>query len=651
MEKKKHLKARASVFRNAMRNEPLLFAHLADCYLQMGMHPKAAELLLKGLEKYPDYEVAWIVKGNLHLQLDQNKEARQSFEKALSIDGNIPYAHEKCDEIAHEERDIDGSVWHLRELLRLDPVSENVRSMLEGALLRQVAVQNHLYSKDRVYHLMPNELRQELSDHEMLPEELDSRHQRIPVIPRTYVPSEELPANEEVVDDVVKTEIVDEEEEKEQAFDDNSVIDQDDFFSEEVTPTENLGIETESRSQGEGNGSSESSMQDEVQLSDLEQIQDKINGDMKLEKPFSWREVISPEQSSQKEEGSAGELNGEETDTDSPHESGTDLDSEADFSADKPPPNDGDDAGDITEVENSTDLGYQHNGDQDKNEDFDVSHTESPQSSKPKKPFSWSDMLSSEQENREQDLSEEMLTEDTDKSPLLSEPASELDIERDVEEVSEEILVEDRDSGSHDESDYQVDQSAERKPYSWAKTLGTEDQDGSFEETQISEQSPEDLKPISPPEPTDQEVSSVSDPDFTQPEYAKETEDDVWTEKEFDPYDLPEQDKQELEHQEDDAHRELTEAISEVTGESAAASGKTIKKSESQTESDTAAKTEKPKERIATKTLAELHASQGDWARAVEVYQELSESQPDNQVFQQRLKVLKMRLKQEENNM
>ena len=46
-------------------------------------------------------------------------------------------------------------------------------------------------------------------------------------------------------------------------------------------------------------------------------------------------------------------------------------------------------------------------------------------------------------------------------------------------------------------------------------------------------------------------------------------------------------------------------------------------------------------ERIATKTLAELYASQGDWKRAIEVYEQLLKKFPTNTAYQQRLGELK----------
>lgn len=50
---------------------------------------------------------------------------------------------------------------------------------------------------------------------------------------------------------------------------------------------------------------------------------------------------------------------------------------------------------------------------------------------------------------------------------------------------------------------------------------------------------------------------------------------------------------------------------------------------------------DKAKGKIATKTLAELYASQGDWNRAVEVYEALLEKFPTNEAYKKRLEALK----------
>jgi len=52
----------------------------------------------------------------------------------------------------------------------------------------------------------------------------------------------------------------------------------------------------------------------------------------------------------------------------------------------------------------------------------------------------------------------------------------------------------------------------------------------------------------------------------------------------------------------------------------------------------------KGKPKIATKTLAELYASQGDWARAVEVYEALLEKFPTNEAYKKRLEILKSKI-------
>ncbi len=45
-----------------------------------------------------------------------------------------------------------------------------------------------------------------------------------------------------------------------------------------------------------------------------------------------------------------------------------------------------------------------------------------------------------------------------------------------------------------------------------------------------------------------------------------------------------------------------------------------------------------------SKTMAEMYASQGEWSRAVETYEKLLKQQPENEVYEQRINVLKLKL-------
>ncbi len=158
--------------------EPRLFARLADGHLHSGDIKKAAKTLVKGLQQFPDSVPGWLVKGMLHLKLKQPKLARAAFEKALTIDSEIPVAHHHSAELAQQEGDIDGYLNHLKALGALEPLDDNLQAMLQTAVLRQAAVAKGLFSQHQVERMMPGSLRQALLRANALPVEIARRTER-----------------------------------------------------------------------------------------------------------------------------------------------------------------------------------------------------------------------------------------------------------------------------------------------------------------------------------------------------------------------------------------------------------------------------------------------------------------------------------------
>ncbi len=184
MSNKKNLKNLIAKLKKEVEAKPILFAQLADYYLQLEQPKPAAELLATGLEQFPNYATAWVIKGNLHLQLKQPEEALASFNYALEMNSNLSYAHERCCKLT-EDTDRPEYIQHLRELQRIDPLSGNTQKMLEVAILRQAAVEHELYSEKEVLRIMPSMLRKELYSEGYLPPELDERHQSMSVSSET----------------------------------------------------------------------------------------------------------------------------------------------------------------------------------------------------------------------------------------------------------------------------------------------------------------------------------------------------------------------------------------------------------------------------------------------------------------------------------
>jgi hypothetical protein len=168
----------ARTFSKLFNNEPRLFARIADHYLEAGDPKKSAKLLVKGLAQFPNSVSGWVVKGKLHNKLRQPKLARAAFEKALQLDSEIPFAHRQCAELALDEGDQEGYIQHLRHLVRLEMLDDNIQVMLQTAIMRDIAVKRGLYTKETVTRVVPTALRLSLLRNDALPAEFARRIER-----------------------------------------------------------------------------------------------------------------------------------------------------------------------------------------------------------------------------------------------------------------------------------------------------------------------------------------------------------------------------------------------------------------------------------------------------------------------------------------
>lgn len=172
MSMEKSIKVRTTVLKKMQSQEPILFAHVADCYMQIGKMSVAGKLLKKGIARFPDYATGWVVLGNLHLMQNKEEKAREAFKKALEIDPDIPYAHERCSELANDEGDKDDYLYHVTALVKLDPMSDSAQKIHHAEILRRIAVKEDLYSQEEAERVMPGTLRQTLLMNNLLPQEL-----------------------------------------------------------------------------------------------------------------------------------------------------------------------------------------------------------------------------------------------------------------------------------------------------------------------------------------------------------------------------------------------------------------------------------------------------------------------------------------------
>ena len=199
-------KDRLPILRKLVKNEPQLFAHLADCYLRLGRYKKATKELSRGLGQFPNHAEGWTVKGNLHLLFHQHKLALAAFKQVLKIDPDIGYAHEICAELAREDGDTERTVLHLRELKRIVPLEDSFQGRLQASLLGQVAIYHGLYTHEGMEDLSLNVLRQTLLEHNLIPEELARKHERFDYQEELEIPLDKVMADEAGVPEAVEEE-------------------------------------------------------------------------------------------------------------------------------------------------------------------------------------------------------------------------------------------------------------------------------------------------------------------------------------------------------------------------------------------------------------------------------------------------------------
>ncbi len=168
----KVLKARLAFLEKEAVRQPLLFARIADYYIELGKHKKAQKILAKGLSQHPDYSSGWVVRGNLCLSLEQRHEALDAFKRALKIDPANQYAQARCSDLALEVTNYDEYYYHIISLSLLDMMNGKVRSMEHNEILCRLAVKAGFYTLKEAHRQHPEQLMRILRDNNLLPPEL-----------------------------------------------------------------------------------------------------------------------------------------------------------------------------------------------------------------------------------------------------------------------------------------------------------------------------------------------------------------------------------------------------------------------------------------------------------------------------------------------
>jgi len=113
-----------------------LFVPLAEEYKKASMFEEAIDVLIKGLERHPNYMSARVSLGKIYLENGMFTEAGQEFEKVVSVIPDNLYAHKKLAEIYKNLDNSNKAITELRVVLRLNPTDEvaakSLASLEEG---------------------------------------------------------------------------------------------------------------------------------------------------------------------------------------------------------------------------------------------------------------------------------------------------------------------------------------------------------------------------------------------------------------------------------------------------------------------------------------------------------------------------------------
>lgn len=135
-----------------------LFVPLAEEYKKAGMVEEAINILLKGLERHPNYMSARVSLGKIYLEKGMLNEASQEFEKVVSAIPENLYAHKKLAEIYESLDKKNKAIEELRTVLRLNPIDEVAAKTLASLEERLIPSQEAKKPEEAFIEIRPSEI-------------------------------------------------------------------------------------------------------------------------------------------------------------------------------------------------------------------------------------------------------------------------------------------------------------------------------------------------------------------------------------------------------------------------------------------------------------------------------------------------------------
>ncbi len=107
-----------------------IFVQLADAYRKNKMIDEAVDVLNQGLEHHPDYPLAHLIRGKCLFDTRNYNQARESFEKTISLDPQNVIAYRMLAQTCAFLKDNEGLISAYKGILALDPFDTTVKEKL-----------------------------------------------------------------------------------------------------------------------------------------------------------------------------------------------------------------------------------------------------------------------------------------------------------------------------------------------------------------------------------------------------------------------------------------------------------------------------------------------------------------------------------------
>ena len=107
-----------------------IFVQLADAYRKNKMIDEAIDVLNQGLEHHPDYPLAHLIRGKCLFDSRNYNQARESFEKTISLDPQNVVAYRMLAQTCAFLKDNEGLIAAYKGILALDPFDTTVKEKL-----------------------------------------------------------------------------------------------------------------------------------------------------------------------------------------------------------------------------------------------------------------------------------------------------------------------------------------------------------------------------------------------------------------------------------------------------------------------------------------------------------------------------------------